>query len=191
MSGMLLPEERADVGRAPATSFEADPPIRLACRTDEAELLKLWAAYLRFSRIELTAKVTSATWQRIVSPSNPTRALVADNPEGGLLGFALFISHPWSFDDRPAYLIDDVYVRPEARRRGIGPRLISTVIDLATAEGGGRVYWLAQNSNAVARQMFDRNFGLSDGYVRYAINLPRQHTVPGGRAGFPQEGSDA
>src|ERR1700678_4116805 len=153
---------------------EPEVTLRLACKDDEADWRELWAAYTRFSRVDLPAAVTDATWARIVTPDSPMGALVAADAKGRLIAFGIFVVHAYSFDDRPACLIDDAYVQPEARGLGIGTRLISFLIERADMEGWGRVYWVAHQSNAVACRTFDRHFGCRDGYLRYTVDRPSQ-----------------
>ena len=98
-------------------SLEPKVTIRPACTDDEADLARrLWGPYMQFSRVELPTAVTDATWKRIITPDSPMRALVAADAKGRLIAFAIFVVHDYSFDDRPACLIDDAYVHPEARR---------------------------------------------------------------------------
>jgi GNAT superfamily N-acetyltransferase len=148
--------------------------IRFARVEDEADFRDLWAAYCSFSKVELPPSATKATWERIISTTAMHGLVASDDVSGELLGFAVFVVHAFSFSDRAACLVDDMYVRPDARGLGIGTQLLARLISLADAEGWAKVYWVADENNRAAREIFDRHFGASDGFVRYTVNRPRQ-----------------
>ena len=76
-------------------------------------------------------------------------------------------AHTWYFE-RVCYL-NDLFVRPEIRGGGIGAKLIDTVIDEARAQGWSEVYWLTQHHNQVARGLYDKITGGTDGFVTYTV----------------------
>jgi GNAT superfamily N-acetyltransferase len=164
--------------------------IRFARVEDESDFRDLWAAYCYFSKVEISFSATEATWERIVS-TTAMHALVAVNDVSGeLLGFAVFVVHAFSFSDRPACLVDDMYVRPDARGLGIGTQLLARLIGLADVEDWAKVYWVADEKNRAAREIFDRHFGASDGFVRYTVNRPRQaHAETGSPVARRDDGS--
>jgi len=143
--------------------------IRPAAAGDEAAWRELWAAYLRFYQVALPPAVTDATWRRISTPGGPMGALLAVDASGDVLGFLNYVAHQVSFCELDACLVDDIYVRPDARRLGIGRELLASLIARADAEGWSKVYWVALESNSVARRMFDRHFAKCDGHVRYTV----------------------
>ena len=75
-------------------------------------------------------------------------AFAADAPAG----FALFFQNFSTFLTRPGIYLEDLYVRPEFRRHGLGRTLLERLARLALERGCGRFEWavLDWNENAIA-----------------------------------------
>lgn len=142
--------------------------IRPVEADDKAVWLTMWHAYNMFYAVSPPTSATTATWTRILDPSSPVNTLLATNTEGTPLGFANYILHPYTWSDKPACLLDDLFVCEEARGQGAGRALIEHLISLARSSGWGRLYWMTREDNATARRLYDR-FCASDGFVRYSI----------------------
>lgn len=73
-------------------------------------------------------------------------------------GFALFFSTYSTFLARRGLYLEDVFVKPHLRGRGIGKALLAEVARIAAARGCGRLEWavLDWNEPAIA---FYRRFG--------------------------------
>jgi GNAT superfamily N-acetyltransferase len=76
----------------------------------------------------------------------------------------LFHRHCWRIED--VCYLQDLYAAPEVRGRGVGRALIEAVYRAADAAGAPSVYWLTQDFNATARQLYDR-IGHVTPFVKY------------------------
>ncbi len=130
---------------------------------------ELWAGYLAFYETTLPDVVTDTTWARIISTDETFQAIVAEL-EGAVIGFANVVLHDFTWSDRPAGLLHDLFVPPEIRGSGAGRALIRHVIDQGKREGWNRVYWMTKEDNDVARRLYD-TFVPADGFVRYRVGL--------------------
>jgi GNAT superfamily N-acetyltransferase len=130
------------------------PVIRPLEPADRAAWEPLWQGYCRFYRARLAAEVTDATWQRLVDPVRQPHGLAA-LVDGRLVGFLTYLFHPstWALGDY-CYL-EDLYVAPEARGRGIARALFERAYAAADAAGAAKVYWQTQDFNAEARALYD------------------------------------
>lgn len=142
--------------------------IRPAEASDKDAWTAMWHAYNTFYAVSPPMSATVATWTRILDPTSAVSALMATDSNGIPLGFANYILHPYTWSDKPACLLEDLFVRPEARGQGAGRALIEHLISLARASGWGRLYWMTREDNATARRLYD-HFCTSDGFVRYSI----------------------
>ncbi|MCB1233888.1 MAG: GNAT family N-acetyltransferase [Verrucomicrobiae bacterium] len=84
--------------------------------------------------------------------SRPAEGLVAETGEGELVGYAILFSTFSTFLGKPGLWLEDLYVRPAWRGRGIGKALLAAGADLARARGCGRYEWtvLDWNVDAIA-----------------------------------------
>jgi GNAT superfamily N-acetyltransferase len=74
-------------------------------------------------------------------------ALVAE--QGGVVrGFALYFFNYSTFLCRPGIYLEDLYVQPAMRRRGIGLQLLKELARRAVARGCGRLEWAVLDWNA-------------------------------------------
>ena len=143
--------------------------LRPARPADESQWRELWSGYCDFYRRSLPEHVTAATWQRILTPSDNCTCIVACLARE-VVGFATHITHPISWSTAPAGYLEDLFVAPAARGAGIGGALIDHLIKEAHAKGWSRLYWMTEEDNDVARELYDR-FTPADGFVRYVMHF--------------------
>ena len=143
--------------------------LRDATPGDEADFLRLWQGFTDGYNLTLGPGVTAFTWARLMDPGSPMQARLACL-DGVPQGFAIHQHHPstWVMGD-DGYL-EDLYVAPEARGRGLGRALIEDLIAIGRARGWQRLYWLTEIENATARRLYDR-FCTNDGHIRYRMAL--------------------
>jgi GNAT superfamily N-acetyltransferase len=89
-------------------------------------------------------------------------AVLADVPVvlaelgGEAVGFALFFHSYFSFLGRPGLYLEDLFVLPEARGRGVGRRLLAHLARLAVERGCGRLDWTVLGWNEPAIRFYRR-----------------------------------
>ncbi len=140
--------------------------IRPVTAGDEAAWRDLWQAYLTFYEAELPEDVTAATFARLISDDPATMRgslLVVDGAPAGLVHHVL---HATCWKIEKVCYLQDLYVRPEIRGRGLGRALIGAVYDSADAAGAPAVYWLTQHFNATARRLYDK-IGVATPFIEY------------------------
>lgn len=122
---------------------------------DRAEWAPLWEAYLAFYGATLGPDLFEAQFERLLG-GDPFFGLVAADEAGRLVGLCHCIlhGHGWRLE-RVVYL-QDLFVGGEARGLGAGRALIEAAYAEADRRGAPYVYWLTQDSNATARQLYDR-----------------------------------
>jgi GNAT superfamily N-acetyltransferase len=133
---------------------------------DEADWRRLWTAYLAFYDTILPDAVYASTFARLLgSDPRDFNGFIA-TLDGRAIGLThyLFHRHGWKIEDT-CYL-QDLYVDPGIRGTGAGRALIEAVYAAADAAGAPSVYWLTQDFNAEARQLYDRIGKLSP-FIRY------------------------
>lgn len=130
--------------------------IRALRASDEPAWRALWTAYLHFYDHAVPEAVYDTTFARLLSDApgeyHALLAVQGGKPVG--LVHYLFHRHCWRVED--VTYLQDLYVAPEARGSGAGRALIEAVYAHGDAEGAPLVYWLTQDFNATARQLYDR-----------------------------------
>lgn len=139
-------------------------PIRAE---DEAEWRVLWTGYLEFYETSVAEEVYQSTFARLLSDDpHEFRGLVAEK-DGKLIGLThyLFHRHAWKIEN--VIYLQDLFVSKDARGTGAGRALIEAVYAEADKAGCPAVYWLTQDFNTTARQLYDRIANLTP-FIRYS-----------------------
>ncbi|HLX72356.1 MAG TPA: GNAT family N-acetyltransferase [Verrucomicrobiae bacterium] len=127
-------------------------------RSEVPALLDLIRELARFEHLEHEVEATEASLdEAFFSSQNVAGALLA-RCDGALAGYAIYFFTFSSFVGRPGIWLEDLYVRPEFRRRGIGRRLIESVAQIGKERNCGRFEWTALNWNEHALEFY-RNLG--------------------------------
>jgi GNAT superfamily N-acetyltransferase len=148
-------------------AVESAPVIRAALPSDEPAWRRLWRGYCEFYAATIPDEVTNRTWHRILDPDSAVMCIVAE-VEGQVLGFANCVVHENTWESQPVCYLEDLFVSPDARGRGIGHGLVEWLRNAMRAEGWARVYWMTAAGNETARRVYDR-FARADGFVRYTM----------------------
>ena len=143
--------------------------IRNADPGDRAAWNPLWQGFLDYYASTLPQAITDNTWARLMDPACPMKMRLAV-VDGTAMGFAIHQHHPstWVMGD-DCYL-EDLFVDPAARGKGLGRALITDLMALARANGWHRLYWHTDATNTTARKLYD-SFIPTDGNVRYRLTL--------------------
>ncbi|MDH3668456.1 MAG: GNAT family N-acetyltransferase [Paracoccaceae bacterium] len=140
--------------------------IRALRASDEAEWRRLWTGYLEFYEASVAEEVYQTTFARLLGDGpHDFHGLIAeqDGKPVGLIHY-LFHRHCWRVEN--VIYLQDLYVDPAVRGTGAGRALIEAVYAAGDAAGCPSVYWLTQDFNATARQLYDRVATLTS-FIKY------------------------
>jgi len=135
---------------------------------DEPRWRPLWDAYTRFYEKEPREDVTRYTWKRILDPATPVWAIVADDSDHGVIGFANYLIHEGTSVLAPLCYLEDLFVDPTRRAAGVGAMLIDWLVTEAQARGWAELYWHTRETNYRARSLYDK-YTPHSGFLRYVI----------------------
>ena len=129
------------------------------------QLLPLWRGYQAFYKADIPEAVSDVTWARLLDPAEPMGGALAWNGDK-TVGLVHHIQHRscWTVGDY-CYL-QDLFVTDEARRLGIGRKLIEYVYASAKAKGCSRVHWLTHETNTDAMKLYN-NIADRSGFIQY------------------------
>jgi GNAT superfamily N-acetyltransferase len=132
-------------------------PVRIepARPQHAAALLSLVRELARFEKLEHQVVATEEQMREELGAARPViEAVIAWDDDGAAaaggpeaVGFALYFHNFSTFLGRRGLYLEDLYVVPRARGRGVGRALIAHLASLAVARGCGRFEWAVLDWN--------------------------------------------
>lgn len=122
-------------------------------------------AALVFEFIRGIAEYEKLTHELVATEQDIRAALSGDQPRVEVLladwagqpaAFALFFHNFSTFVGRRGLYLEDLYVKPEFRAKGIGKRLLLELVRLARDRKCGRMEWVALDWNQPAIDFYDK-----------------------------------
>ncbi len=127
--------------------------IRSAIANDVPKLFALIEALAEYAQLshQVTGTAQELEQHLFGDRSTYAEAIVADW-ENDTVGFALFFPNYSTFLTKPGIYLEDLFVLPDYRRRGIGKAILSYLGKLAVERNVGRLEWsvLDWNESAIA-----------------------------------------
>ena len=131
--------------------------IRPLRASDKTEWLALFRGYISFYKASVAEDVIEETWQRLLSGEEHVhRCLIAADATDKAVGLAHILFHRSTWSKTGYCYLEDLFVRPDIRAKGVGEALIQAVYAAADARGVTRVYWSTEETNDRARGLYDK-----------------------------------
>jgi GNAT superfamily N-acetyltransferase len=121
--------------------------IRPALEADVPLVLALIRELARYERLEHEVVAREQDLREALFGARPYAEAVLACLDGEPQGFALFFHNFSTFRGRPGVYLEDLYVRPEARRLGIGRALLEHLARTAIERGCVRLEWAVLDWN--------------------------------------------
>ncbi len=137
--------------------------------SDKATWEILFKGYINFYKAELSRELIELAWERLLDSDFNSYGLVAESA-GDVLGIAHYSFQNSTWARKNYCYLEDLYVSPSARGKGLGRGLIDVVLKIAREEGSSRIYWNTDATNETARKLYD-TFTEVSGKVQYRIQL--------------------
>jgi len=130
--------------------------IRDARSGDEAAIHALLLEFAEFEKLtdkfHLTPEIISRDF---VGDRRRVHCDVAEW-DGALVGVMIWYRMYGTFSAGPALFLEDLFVRPAFRRRGIAKALLKQLVRYAGEEGAVRIGWFVLDWNEAAIDFYDR-----------------------------------
>ena len=134
---------------------------------DRGEWELLARGYKAFYKTEVTPAGYEEAWRRLLGDDGVFA--LGGRAQGRLVGIAHYLFHTSVWAPKVCYL-QDLFVAPDARGRGVARALIEAVAHAAREAQAERYYWLTQEHNKVARALYDK-VAKFNGFLRYDFFL--------------------
>jgi GNAT superfamily N-acetyltransferase len=130
--------------------------IREAVPGDVADIHRLIGELAEYEKLTHEFIGTPAQLrQHLFGPQVFAHALMA-HLDGEVAGFALYFHNYSTFLCRPGIYLEDLFVRPQFRGRGIGRQLLATLARRVVDLGEGRLEWAVLDWNAPSIEFYRR-----------------------------------
>ena len=130
-----------------------NPPtftIRDCVEADAEVLVNLVRELAVYEKLEAEARATPDSFRKhLFGPHRAAEAILAE-VNGKAVGFALFFRTFSTFRGQPGIYLEDIFVKPEWRKLGVGKALLATVTRRVAESDGGRLEWSVLNWNEQA-----------------------------------------
>lgn len=137
---------------------EPTPILRPATPADGAAYIDLVRGLARFEELEPPDDAAAGRLLEHAFGPRPRYELCVVELGGELVAYAVFFETYSTFRALPSLYLEDLFVREDARGRGIGGMILRHLAQLAVARGCGRFEWSVLDWNERA-QSFYRSLG--------------------------------
>jgi GNAT superfamily N-acetyltransferase len=132
-----------------------DLDIRPATESDAGLLFSLIVELAEYEKLADEVSGDAEVLRRTLFEQRAAEALIVE-VGGEPAGYAIFFTTFSSFECRSGIWLEDVYVRPENRRGGIGHKVMEHLAALALERGHVRLDWCALDWNEPALRFYDK-----------------------------------
>ena len=123
---------------------------RFATAEDVSLILAMIRELAEYERLSHEVVADEALLRQSLFGDRRVAEVIIAEEYGEPLAFALFFHNFSTFVGRPGIYLEDIYVRPPARGRGIGKALLVLLAKIAVERGCGRMEWSVLDWNEPA-----------------------------------------
>ncbi len=145
--------------------------IRRAAEPDVPLILEMIRALAEYERLSHQVVATEERLRATLFGKPPAAEVLLAYDDAEYAGFALFFPNYSTFLAQPGIYLEDLYVKPHLRGKGIGLALLREVAGIAVERGCGRVEWGVLNWNRPAIEFY-RKLGAvpMDEWTKYRLS---------------------
>lgn len=122
--------------------------VRAAAPADLTLIASLIRELAEYEKLSHAVRFEETVLRENLFGAKPGAEVLIGELDGTPEGFALFFPNFSTFEGRPGLYLEDLFVRPAARGKGLGKALISAVAALAVERKCARFEWSVLDWNA-------------------------------------------
>ncbi|AFY79205.1 acetyltransferase [Pleurocapsa sp. PCC 7327] len=130
--------------------------IREATKSDLPIMLELIHLKAQFDGCPESVEATLQKLEDTLFCKNPIEFILLAESEREILGFASYHYIYSTFLAQTCLWLDDLYIKPEHRSKGIGTALIERLCQIAQANNCGRIDWTVSINNPRGIKFYER-----------------------------------
>jgi GNAT superfamily N-acetyltransferase len=132
-----------------------DVQIRPAAEADVPLVFDLILELAAYERLGTAVAGDAEVLRDSLFEREVAEALLIETADGEAVGYAIFFTNFSTFECRPGIWLEDVYVRPEHRRGGIGLAIMEHLARIAEERDYARLEWCALEWNEPALNFYE------------------------------------
>jgi GNAT superfamily N-acetyltransferase len=130
--------------------------ITPATERDVPAILTLIRGLADYERLGHEVTATEADLREALFGARPAAEAILGVAGGRPVGFAVFFQNFSTFTGRPGLYLEDLFVLPEWRNRGLGRELLAYLAAVALSRNYTRMEWSVLDWNEPARRVYRR-----------------------------------
>jgi GNAT superfamily N-acetyltransferase len=130
--------------------------IRPATEKDVSTLLSLIKGLAEYEELSHEVTATEEKLRQSLFGKHPVAEVVIGKYQGTAISYALFFHNYSTFLGKPGIYLEDIYVKPEYRRKGFGRKLLAYIAGLVKSRDYGRFEWAVLNYNTPAINAYEK-----------------------------------
>ncbi len=134
------------------TKFRIEP----ATEKDVPDILSLIKGLAEYERLAHEVVATEESLRESLFGARRVAEVILGYAGTAAVGFAVFFHNYSTFLGRPGIYLEDLFVLPEWRRRGLGTQLLSYLAREAVARNCGRLEWSVLDWNEPAINFYKK-----------------------------------
>jgi GNAT superfamily N-acetyltransferase len=128
--------------------------IAPATESDVPAILEMIRELAEFEHLAQEVETDARLLRAALFGERPVAAALVGRVDGAAAGYAVYYRTFSTFKGRPGVFLEDLYVRPQFRKRGLGRAMLEAVARAGIELGGGRLEWMALNWNENALRFY-------------------------------------
>jgi ribosomal protein S18 acetylase RimI-like enzyme len=130
--------------------------VRVATSDDESRIIDMLREFMLFEKADLlTDSEFKDMFKTVIGQPDKILFLIAET-ESRAVGMTTMVFRYSTWQGKPVVTIDDVYVREEARHRGVAIALLSYAFEVAKGRGCARVDLITEIDNYPAQELYKK-----------------------------------
>ena len=130
--------------------------IRVADETDIPVILEFIQGLAEYEKLRDACVATEEKLRNTLFADPPAAEVLIARIHGRPMGFALFFHNYSTFLAQRGMFLEDLFVKPDARGRGVGDALLSSLAKIALDRDCGRLEWSVLDWNDLAIGFYKR-----------------------------------
>ena len=130
--------------------------IRKAEVNDAPLILEFIQSLAEYERLRDSCVATEEKLRATLFSENPAAEVIIASSDGEPMGFALFFHNYSTFLAQRGIYLEDLFVKPAARGKGVGFALLSALARIAVERDCGRLEWAVLDWNQLAIDFYKR-----------------------------------